>query len=189
METKHQHEKIGIRRLDKFDATELLGTSHPVVLYDAVDEKFCETCGEVLGHIIPNFKGLISSVAVFRTSKATKLNGKDIKFLRKSLKKKAKEFAGDIAISPEQLSRFENDKQVISPVYERLLRAAVFLGHWDDVDRLCLNRLDLFQLEIPSVRSINDNLVFEFGLKKGLTDCEPATSGTAVLPPWMELAS
>ncbi len=187
MEKLHKHERVSLRRIAKFDAKELLGTSHPVILNDAVDERFCEDCGEVLGHVIPNFKGLMSAVAVSRASRAVKLNGQDIKFLRKSLRKKAKEFAGDIAISPEQLSRFENDKQVISPVYERLLRAAVYLGHWDEVTRLGLSGQNPFQLEIPSVRPANVSFGFQFSLKFQDIGLERKPNVVEDDPPWTRL--
>lgn len=150
--------QIGIRRLSTFDASTILGTPFAVVLHDAVDEKYCLECNSILGHIIPHPKDLSSVVAVLRAANPKKLCGKEIRFLRKSLARKAKDLADDIALSPEQLSRFENDKQPISEVYERLLRAIVCLGHFDTTSRLGIDAKHLLSMRIPSVRDCNDSV-------------------------------
>jgi transcriptional regulator with XRE-family HTH domain len=149
------------RRLVRFEASELLGVPFGVVLHDAVDERLCGICGEVLGHIVPEPKDLISATAVLRACDPTKMNGAEIRFLRKSLGKQARELANDISISPEQLSRYENDKQAISSGYEKLLRAAICLGHFDFAMLLGVRPNEIFSMTIVSARSTTKPLKFD----------------------------
>jgi len=165
-----KHGDVKLRRLIKYEASGLLGTPFPVVLHDAVDEKYCGNCGEVLGHIVPDPKSLIAVVAVLRAANPQKLTGKEIRFLRKSLARKAKDFAGDISLSAEQLSRFENDKQPASEVYEKLVRLTVCLGHLDHTVRLGVDHRTFLTMRICSVRDCEEKL--EFHLSMG-----PAKSG------------
>lgn len=90
--------------LASFDASGLLGTPFPVYVEDAVKEKTCAKCGEVLGHIIPIPDNLVAVAAVLRATNPIKLNGDEIRFLRKSVGLKAKEISKRMEISPEQYS-------------------------------------------------------------------------------------
>jgi transcriptional regulator with XRE-family HTH domain len=148
----HKGKGVSAKVVPRFNASDILGTPFAVFLHDAVEEKICNKCEDVVGHIVPNPQGLNSVVAVLRATEPTKLTGKDIRFLRKSLCKKAKEVADVLALTPEQFSRFENDKQPISPVYERLLRAVVCLGHIDTAKELEVDVKSLLSLRIPSAR-------------------------------------
>lgn len=154
------HKWTSIRRLGKYEVSGFLGTPFHVFLHDAVDEKYCGRCNEVLGHVVPEPKSLSAVVAVLRATRPRKLSGSEIKFLRKSLSRKAKELAEEMAVSPEQLSRFENDKQPISEVYERLLRATVCLGHFDVTHQLGIKTKELLSMKIDSVHDCENDTSF-----------------------------
>jgi transcriptional regulator with XRE-family HTH domain len=158
------HKGVGIRRLAEFDAKDLIGTPFPVILHDSVDEKYDLDSGEVLSHVIPNVRALIAVVAVMRAAKEQKLSGEEIRFLRKSLGRKAKDFAEDVGISPEQLSRYENNKQPISLIYERFLRAAVCLGHFDEAYRIGIDMKNLLAMRIRSACLAEDRCVMHLCL-------------------------
>jgi DNA-binding XRE family transcriptional regulator len=107
-----------------------------VQVYDAAIATVCDNCG-VLRIDIPNVPGLISAVAVMRCATTErKLNGKEIRFVRKAMGKTAKELAALIDVTEETFSRWENDKLVISNPVERILRGRVCreLGSQTKVD-------------------------------------------------------
>jgi len=156
LDKKHD-ESVGIRRIEQFDAKDLIGAPFPVILHDSVDEKYDLNSGDVLSHVIPNVRALIAVVAIMRVASDQKLNGAEIRFLRKSLARKAKDFAEDVGISPEQLSRYENEKQPISLIYERFLRAAACLGHFDEAYGLGIDMKKLLTMKVRSVRPAERN--------------------------------
>lgn len=109
-----------------------------VEVFDAVHQLVCNNCG-VLRTDIPNLPGLLAAVAVMRSNMERKLNGQEIRFLRKAMDKTAKELAAKLDTTEETVSRWENDRLVISNPFERMLRvlACRELGErtaveWDD---------------------------------------------------------
>jgi putative transcriptional regulator len=54
------------------------------------------------------------------------LSSIEVKFLRKHLGYSSKDFANTIGVSQETVSRWENDKETIGPLADRLLRLMVF---------------------------------------------------------------
>ena len=100
-----------------------------VDLVDTVEESTCKQCGEKEVSI-PDFNGLLRAIAVARVKLPIKLNGEEIRFLRKTLELTAKELAAHISVREETISRWENNKEQISPPVEKLLRiyAAETLG-------------------------------------------------------------
>lgn len=155
---------------EAFDVSELLGTPFPVVMHESVQIKSCETCGKVIGHVIPVPEQLVSIVAILRACDPLKFSGRDIKYLRKSLCMKSKELAGRLKLSAEQYSRYENDKAVISEVYEKLLRAIVCLQHLESVQYIEVDISSVINLNILSARSIDQP--FKIDLIKVDTDAD-----------------
>jgi len=120
---------------------ELVGGMH-VEVFDAVQELVCDKCG-VLRTDVPNLPGLMAAVAVMRSNSERKLCGQEIRFLRKAMDNTAKELAAHLDTTEETISRWENDKLVISNPFERMLRvrACRELGertgiNWNDNDIL-----------------------------------------------------
>jgi DNA-binding XRE family transcriptional regulator len=89
---------------------------------------------------IPDMPGLVAAVSVARAKEPTKLNGREIRFLRKAIGFTAKELASDLDVSEETVSRWENGHLAIGNSVERILRWKVCKAleekapaiHWDD---------------------------------------------------------
>jgi transcriptional regulator with XRE-family HTH domain len=92
----------------------------PVVLKDAVVREIDEAGEETI--TIPKMDGLVAAVAVTRCLMPRKLAGREIRFLRKALGLQAKELAEALDLTPETISRWENDAQAIGDNFEKLLR-------------------------------------------------------------------
>lgn len=85
----------------------------------------CYICKEEIT-AIPDVTGLISAAAVARVMLPVKLNGAEIKFLRKAARLSAKDFAKTISVRPETLSRWEsNGIQQIGYSEEKILRILI----------------------------------------------------------------
>jgi putative zinc finger/helix-turn-helix YgiT family protein len=84
----------------------------------------CKQCGErYVG--IPRALELHNLIASRVASKRGRLTGKEIRFLRSHLGwSSGVEFAQHFGVSPETVSRWENGKEPIGPVADRLLRMA-----------------------------------------------------------------
>jgi hypothetical protein len=78
------------------------------------------------GIIVPDIPGLEAAMAVARVMDPFKLNGTEIKFLRRAVGAKGNELARFLDVKPETVSRWENGKEPISVNAERILRLRVF---------------------------------------------------------------
>lgn len=93
----------------------------PIKIKDGVFKASCSNCrSEEI--VIPNMVGLMAASAIALASLPYKLNGPEIKFLRKALGMQGKELAGKLDVSPETVSRWENGKQAIGDAQEKVLR-------------------------------------------------------------------
>jgi len=86
----------------------------------------CE-CGRVTAEI-PAFKQLLELIAKDLVEKPEALTGEEVRFLRKRLGKKAKDFAAEIGIQPETLSRIENGRMPVEQQTDKLVRADYILS-------------------------------------------------------------
>lgn len=80
---------------------------------------------------IPALEQLMQLIARDVVTSPRDLIGKEIKFLRKRLGKKATEFCTYLGVEPETLSRIENGKQPLSPQGQKLARLAYCLFSQD----------------------------------------------------------
>ena len=71
---------------------------------------------------IPAIKQLMQLIARDLLEKPGSLTGEEIRFLRKRLGKKQTDFAKDLGLEPETLSRYENDKLAVSEASDKLIR-------------------------------------------------------------------
>ncbi|MGI9405478.1 MAG: hypothetical protein ACR2O4_03830, partial [Hyphomicrobiaceae bacterium] len=126
-----------------------LGLSFSVVLVGAARKESCGVCGRLLGYGIRNLPGLRDAAAVTRALHPLRLSGEDIRFLRKALKWKAIELADWLDVTPEHLSRCENNKEPLSAKFERFLRLTVCtsLGDPSLLKRWALDELRNMKLE------------------------------------------
>ena len=95
-----------------------------VDLVNTVEEITCQNCKEQQVSF-PDFNGLLAAIAVARVKTPVKLKGEEIRFLRKALELTAKELALRLYVTPETISRWENDKENMSPPVGILLRILV----------------------------------------------------------------
>jgi DNA-binding transcriptional regulator YiaG len=95
----------------------------PVVLIESARE--AENNG-ASGVIIPDLAGLEAAMAVARISDEFKLNGQEIRFLRRAIGVKAVELAKFLDVTPETMSRWENGREPISTNAERVFRMRVY---------------------------------------------------------------
>ncbi len=92
---------------------------------DCVIKTACYLCKEEVISI-PDINGLVSAAAVARIMHSTKLNGAEIKFLRKAIKLPSKDFAKIMGIRPETVSRWEGSgEQQIGYSEEKIFRILV----------------------------------------------------------------
>ena len=71
---------------------------------------------------IPRLAGLQRVLARAVASEPARLEGAEIRFLRKHLGWSGVDFARTMGVDPATVSRWENDKEPMGPVAERLLR-------------------------------------------------------------------
>ena len=73
---------------------------------------------------IPALQQLMRFIAQNIVLSPSDLTGKELKFLRKRLGKKGTEYATYLGVTPETLSRIENEKQAVSLQLQKLARLA-----------------------------------------------------------------
>ncbi len=97
----------------------------PVIL-DGVTIHACPSCGEKEVEV-PGLASLHDALARVVAQKPGRLNGDEIRFLRKHLGWSGKDFARHFDISPQQVSYWENDKRPMGKNAEKLLRMRALL--------------------------------------------------------------
>jgi DNA-binding transcriptional regulator YiaG len=92
-----------------------------VKVLNAVVVQRCAGCDEeMIG--IPDVQGLTRAAAMARALNPARLHGKEVKFIRRALDMTQKEFADAMELSPEHVSRWENDHKGIGAASEKLVR-------------------------------------------------------------------
>jgi hypothetical protein len=84
-----------------------------------------EECGCATHLVLPAPKALHRYIALALVTKPALLTGPELRFLRLTLQRKAKDFADEVSISAEQLSRVENGHEPVSEALDKLTRRAV----------------------------------------------------------------
>jgi putative zinc finger/helix-turn-helix YgiT family protein len=82
----------------------------------------CTECEEVFIEI-PRVNQLHRVIGRMVCQKEGKLSGEEIRFLRKEMRKKGTDFARMLGVSPEYVSRLENNKTDVSETLGRLIRS------------------------------------------------------------------
>ena len=108
--------------IEKHEAdSSLYGGIRVVLVNGSVQGLVCKNCKHVVRVEIPDAEGLTAAVVVARALMPVKLNGREIKFMRKAMELPAKELAEKLDVSEETISRWEN-QQVIGGANEKLFR-------------------------------------------------------------------
>ena len=138
----------------------------PMVLFNSVDAYQCKNCDEILEINVPDPEGLMLTAALARIINPYKLNGKEIQFLRKVLDLKASSLAQALEVTPETISRWENDQRPINSSSEKLLRMIVAFNLLDDVEGIDFDLKVFADMKTKGFRSEEDEFVMEFELMK-----------------------
>lgn len=123
-----------------------------VFLYNTVSQEVCPKCQTVQSVNIPNLQGLITAVAVYRVGRPFKLNGREIRFLRKALEITAKELADKLFVRPETVSRWETNSEPIGPQSEKIFRLIVGERLADKAPLIKFVRKDILEMDIKAWR-------------------------------------
>lgn len=96
----------------------------PYVTLVGVEIRRCKACGE---HevVIPKIEQLHRAIAVAVVGKRPRLTAPEVRFLRKYLGWSGADFAKHMGVTAESVSRWENEREQMSPVADRLLRLMV----------------------------------------------------------------
>ena len=97
-----------------------------VTLLD-VEVRQCPRCGE-RAVAIPRIDELHRVLALAVIHKSARLAPQEVRFLRKYLGWSGSDFARHMGVAPETVSRWENGKEPMGPVADRLLRLMVAHG-------------------------------------------------------------
>jgi len=99
-----------------------VGSGLPNVFLTGVKYYVCTVCGTQSAEI-PALKQLLAEIARTVVQEAFPLTGSQVRFLRKRLNRKAKEFAQMISLSPERFSAIEtSDDEHMDPARDKLVR-------------------------------------------------------------------
>jgi DNA-binding transcriptional regulator YiaG len=84
----------------------------------------CPSCGSE-EPVIPNMDGLMLTLALAITCSPRKLNGNEVRFLRKYVGKSASDFSRFLHVDPTHLSKIENGRVDIGAGLDKLVRLLV----------------------------------------------------------------
>src|ERR1700734_4206583 len=113
-----QHERgVRDRVVHEYDA-DTLGAPFRITLVDSVTFEIDKETGEELVRI-PDPMGLINAVVRKRVCDERKLNGDEIKFVRRALGVKSVVLARFLGMTPEHLSRCEASTKTMSEASEK----------------------------------------------------------------------
>lgn len=93
----------------------------PNVLLLGLEFRTCPKCGEE-ERVMPKLAQLHRLIAEYVAEKETRLTGAEARFLRKHLGWSGEDFAKAMDVTPGTVSRWENDKESMSTMADRLLR-------------------------------------------------------------------
>ena len=119
MKTSAENAPIGGRILPKY-LDKLMGVR--VLLINSAFEANHEGARSIA---VSDIDGLEVAIAVARATVPHKLTGKEIRFLRKALGMKATDLAHFLDVTPETVSRWENDRERITTNAERVFRIKI----------------------------------------------------------------
>jgi transcriptional regulator with XRE-family HTH domain len=125
---------------------------------------FIDTEGNKIAEI-PAIKQLMQLIARDIVMSPRDLNGKEIKFLRKRLGKKATEYCTYLGVTHETLSRIENEHQPVGAQLQKLARLAYCIFSEDPALAQCAKAiLESIADEIKSLKtSKRKKIVLEMG--------------------------
>jgi len=109
-----------LEQFTKHEHTEDLGGVVVTVL-NAVQSYRCSTCNEEMT-AIPDMDGLMRATAITRALNPLRLEGREVRFLRRALDMTQVAFAEAMELVPETVSRWENDVPGTGAASEKSVR-------------------------------------------------------------------
>ncbi len=153
-----QHERTGsVPVVHKPYHVDTLGAPFKVVLNSGVTFGIDKDTGEETVSI-PDTIGLINAVVRARVQHERKLNGEELRFIRKAINVRAKSLAELLDITPEHYSRCEGGDKILSNQSEKTLRLFAYVATFysdPETELLARNKL------VPSTEDIPPEMVKE----------------------------
>ena len=115
-----------------------LGLPYAVVLVNAAQEELDEH-GVRVGVHVPDMEGLVACVVVARALNPQQLDGREVRFIRRVLSMTGKDFAEELEITAEPLSRWENNKYRPGGWADKQVRMAAVIKLQDRLPGLSLD--------------------------------------------------
>lgn len=94
------------------------------VILKGIELVHCDNCGNE-DPIIPAMDKLHALIAEALICKPARLQGKEVRFLRKYMRKSAREFAKILHMDPSTVSKWENNEDPVGQQSDLLIRALV----------------------------------------------------------------
>ena len=104
----------------------------------------CKKCKNIYP-IIPNIKELHRLIAQRLINKRALLTGEELVFLRKEMGVKAKDLAQELGVHKVTISRWENEKESISPAADRLIRVLYWRRIFDEKCEIAKPEIEKFE--------------------------------------------
>jgi len=96
------------------------------LVLEGIEVRRCAACAAV-SPVVPGIEALHRAVARMLVSQPCRLNGEEVRFLRKYLGFRSSDFAEIMGVAKETVSRWEHDHEAVGGVSDRLLRTLVTL--------------------------------------------------------------
>ena len=153
------------RKIDRH-TTNMFGI--PLTLCDTATVKRCAHCNHELSKDvnIPYPKRLIAAAALYRCTLPTRLNGKEMKFVRKAINISAKDWAVRVSTDPSTLSRWESDSQAMSAAAEKLLRLTAIVELIEEAPAIDVNPKEISELKLEGFAQQDKFMELQFVLSK-----------------------
>jgi putative zinc finger/helix-turn-helix YgiT family protein len=146
-----------------------------VVIAGAASRRVCEACG-LSSIVIPDLPGLLAAVAVYRATIPVKLQGHEIKFMRKSMEVSAKELAELLEVSQETVSRWENDRAPMGSANEKLLRLMTLFKLAEHAPGVHARPGEVSRMKVPAVSEPGKKLTMTMSYVQALIDKDKVLS-------------
>jgi DNA-binding transcriptional regulator YiaG len=144
---------VSMAQQDIYHDDGLIGLPNVVVI-NAAQKMVCDSCGANNGVHIPDPEDLEIALAVYRVTIPVKLSGKEIRFLRQGLGKRASELGQYLQVRDETVSRWENEKEPMKPQTEKLLRILVGRELADRAPGIDFDEDAIWKMQIPVVMPV-----------------------------------
>lgn len=121
------------------------------VYLDGVDVLVCVSCKKMVP-VIPGIKDLHRAIAVAVLIHPFPLTGSMVRFLRKQMRYKSKDFAKLLGVSAQTVSNWERQKTKIRKPNDRLIRTSCMLKLCEDREFYERLKIDPYLDEISNIK-------------------------------------